>query len=225
MVTKLYLVRHCQSTGNIQHRFQGRFDADITESGAQQLELLGLRFRNEPIDAIITSPLTRAVKTAEAVAVYHPQLSVQVEPELTEIDCGEMENLLLTEIGEKFPVTARHWDETPDLCEFPGGETMVQVYARVNAALDRIVAEHEGETVVITTHGGVLRNLYARIACGNLEGIRSSQVFGNTSVSLLTAENGELHFTYTGDDSHLPAALRRAPTKYRFTPEKEEQLL
>lgn len=224
MVTNIYLVRHCQSTGNIEHRFQGRFDASVTEAGEQQLELLSLRFRNEPIDVIYTSPLTRAVKTAEAVAKYHPQLAIIHDDGLTELDCGKMENLMLSEIAAQFPTTARHWDESPDLCEFPDGETMAEVYTRVNAALDRIISENRGKTIVITTHGGVLRNLYARVAYGNLEGIRNSQVFGNTSVSLLTEEDGKLSFSYTGDDSHLPEQLRRVPTKYKFYP-KEEQLV
>lgn len=109
MVTKVYLIRHCQSTGNIEHRFQGRFDAPVSPAGEQQLELLSLRFRNEPIDVIYTSPLTRARKTAEAVAKYHPDLPVLIDHDLTEIDCGRMENLLLTEIAEQFPTTARHW--------------------------------------------------------------------------------------------------------------------
>ena len=64
MVTKIYLIRHCQSMGNVQHRFQGRFDAEVSPDGAKQLELLGLRFRNQPIDAIYTSPLQRARATA-----------------------------------------------------------------------------------------------------------------------------------------------------------------
>lgn len=224
MVTNIYLVRHCQSTGNIEHRFQGRFDASVTEAGEQQLELLSLRFRNEPIDVIYTSPLTRAVKTAEAVAKYHPQLAIIHDDGLTELDCGKMENLMLSEIAAQFPTTSRHWDESPDLCEFPDGETMAEVYTRVNAALDRIISENRGKTIVITTHGGVLRNLYARVAYGNIEGIRNSQVFGNTSVSLLTEEDGKLSFSYTGDDSHLPEQLRRVPTKYKFYP-KEEQLV
>lgn len=223
-MTNIYLVRHCQSTGNIEHRFQGRFDASVTEAGEQQLELLSLRFRNEPIDVIYTSPLTRAVKTAEAVAKYHPQLSIIHDDSLTELDCGKMENLMLSEIAAQFPTTARHWDESPDLCEFPDGETMAEVYTRVNAALDRIISENRGKTIVITTHGGVLRNLYARVAYGNIEGVRNSQVFGNTSVSLLTEEDGRLSFAYTGDDSHLPEQLRRVPTKYKFYP-KEEQLV
>lgn len=225
MVTKVYLVRHCQSMGNIQHRFQGQYDAEVSPDGEKQLALLGLRFRNEPIDRIYTSPLIRAKKTALAIGQYHPDVPVIEEPGMIEIDCGKMENLPLSEISEKFPVAARNWDESPDLCEFPDGETMPEVYARVNAALDRILSENTGKTVVVTTHGGVLRNLYARITYGNLEGIRKTQVFGNTSVSLLTAESGELRWQFVNDNSHLPEAMRRPPTRFRFTEEKEKPLL
>lgn len=224
MVTKIYIIRHCESHGNIEHRFQGRFDAPVSENGEKQLELLSLRFRNEQIDKVYTSPLSRAVKTAEAVAKYHANLEIIVDRELIEIDVGDMENMLLTDISEKFPTVAKNWDESPDLCEFPNGETMYEVYTRVNNALDRIIAENRGQTVVITTHGGVLRNIYARVAHGNLTGIRNSQVFGNTGVSLLTENDGTLSFEYCNDLSHLPQQLRRAPTKYKFFP-KEEQLL
>lgn len=216
MVTTVYLIRHCQSMGNIQHRFQGRFDAAVSPEGEKQLALLGLRFRNEPIDAIYTSPLARAKATAQAVAQYHPNALLVEEPGLIEIDCGEMENLQLTEVAGRFPVVARHWDETPDLCQFPGGETMGQVYRRANAALDRIIQGNQGKKVVIATHGGVLRNLYARVSYGSLEGIRHSKVFGNTGVSTLVAEDGALRWEAVDDLSHLPEGMRRPPTNFAF---------
>lgn len=216
MVTTLYLIRHCQSMGNIQRRFQGRFDAEVSPDGVKQLALLGLRFRNEPIDAIYTSPLKRARATAEAIAQYHPELEIKEEPGLIELDCGDMENLLLTEVAERFPQVARDWDQSPDLCQFPGGESMAQVYERANRALDRIIQDHAGERVVVTTHGGVLRNLFARVAYGELKGIRRSEVFGNTGVSTLVAEDGALRWEKVNDLSHLPEDMRRPPTRFAF---------
>lgn len=225
MVTKVYLIRHCQSVGNIQHRFQGRYDAQVSPAGEKQLELLGLRFRNEPIDVIYTSPLKRARATAQAVAGYHPGIAVIEEPGFIEIDCGEMENLLLTEVAERFPETALNWDRSPDKCRFPGGETMEEVYERVNAALDKVIAENPGKTIVVTTHGGVLRNLYARITYGELIGIRKSEVFGNTGVSTVVAEEGRLRWESVNDLSHLPEDMRRPPTKFSFTKSKEDNII
>lgn len=224
-MTKLYLIRHCQSMGNIQHRFQGRFDADVSPDGEKQLELLGLRFRNEPIDVIYTSPLKRARATAEAVAKYHPGIAVIAEPGFTEIDCGRMENLLLSEVAKLFPEVAMNWDKSPDLCEFPGGETMREVYERVNGALDRVIADNPGKTIVITTHGGALRNIYARVQFGELTGIRESEVFGNTGVSTLIAGEGKLRFESVNDLDHLPEAMRRPPTKFSFEQYKEENII
>ena len=147
------------------------------------------------------------------------------EPGLIEIDCGRMENLLLTDVARLFPEVALNWDRSPDLCEFPGGETMGKVYERVNAALDRIIAENPGRTVVVTTHGGALRNLYARIQYGEPIGIRKSEVFGNTGVSTLIAENGGLRFESINDLSHLPENMRRPPTSFSFDKLKEENII
>lgn len=215
MVTRLYIVRHCQSVGNVGGRFQGRFDAAVSPQGEQQLALLSLRFRNQPLDAIYTSPLTRARRTAEAIGQYH-QVEIQEEPGLIEIDVGEMENLYLHEIAEKYPDIANAWDQAPDLCQFPGGESMAQVYARVNGAIDRILANNRGKTMAVATHGGAIRNLVARVTYGGLQGIRDSEVFGNTSVSLLEEEGGALRWGFLNDVSHLPEELRRPPVNFNF---------
>lgn len=218
MVTRLFVIRHCQSAGNISGRFQGRFDAEISETGQKQLDLLSLRFRNQAFDAVYSSPLVRARRTADAVNRFRG-LPVRIEEQLSEIDVGKLENLLLPEIAERYPAVARCWDQTPELCEFPGGETMLAVYRRVNEAIDRIISENEGKTVVVATHGGVIRNLFARVEFGCPEGIRKSAVFGNTGVSLLEAEDGRLAWKLVNDLSHLPEELSRPPMRYSFQSE------
>ncbi len=215
MVTTLYIVRHCQSAGNQGGRFQGRFDGPVNEMGEKQLELLSLRFRNERLDAVYSSPLSRAYQTAQAINRFH-ELPIQTMDGLLEIDVGELENHLLSDIAVKYPEVARNWDNAPDLCVFPGGETMAQVYRRINDAIDRIIEENPGKTVAVATHGGVIRNLYARVEYGSIKGLQKSAVFGNTSVSVLEAEDGCLRWKQINDQSHLPEELRHAPTQYSF---------
>ncbi len=215
MVTTLYVVRHCQSVGNLSGRFQGRYDAAVSETGEKQLDLLALRFRNVHLDAVYSSPLTRAYRTAEAINKFHG-LPIQKDDGLMEIDVGEMENLPLPEIGEKFPQTAHDWDQAPDLCCFPGGETMAQVYARAEKTFRKIVEENLGKTVAVATHGGLIKNLYALVQFGSIEGLRQSAVFGNTSVSILEAEEGKFRFKSVNDMSHLPEELRKPPMLYSF---------
>lgn len=215
MVTTLYIIRHCQSAGNAGGRFQGRFDGSVNEQGEKQLELLSLRFRNEPLDAIYSSPLIRAYRTAEAVNKFHG-LPIHKDDGLLEMDVGAIQNKTLAEIGEEYPELAYNWDHAPDLCQFPGGETMAQVYQRVGETIQRIVEENPGKTVAVTTHGGVIKNLNARVEYGSIQGLRKSSVFGNTSVSVLEAENGALRWKSVNDMTHLPEELRRAPMQYTF---------
>ena len=68
---RILLIRHCETEGNLLHVFQGQNDTPVSARGQEQLTLLALRCRNIPIDVIYTSPLGRAVKTAEAVNTYH----------------------------------------------------------------------------------------------------------------------------------------------------------
>ena len=89
-MTRIILVRHCEAHGNTISVFQGHTDSDISGNGAAQLELLALRCRNMPIDAIYSSPLKRAFRTAEAINQYH-HLPIQIEPRLIEINGGDWE--------------------------------------------------------------------------------------------------------------------------------------
>ena len=93
---------------------------------------------------------------------------------------------------------------------------MAQVYQRINQAIDEIVAENPGKRVAVSTHGGVIRNLYARVEYGSIEGLRKSAVFGNTSVSVLEIEDGNWSWKYVNDLTHLPEELQHAPMKYTF---------
>ena len=98
----LYLVRHCAAQGNVDGKFQGRIDCDITELGRTQLELVSTRLRNVPFAAIYTSPLLRAKKTAEAINQYH-HVPLRVEQGLIEIDLGAMDGLPWSALPEQFP--------------------------------------------------------------------------------------------------------------------------
>ena len=80
-MTTLIFIRHCEAYGNHMRVFQGHTDAPISERGARQLEALSARFAGIPFDAIYSSPLQRALHTAQA-ANAHLQLPVQVEPRL-----------------------------------------------------------------------------------------------------------------------------------------------
>ena len=89
-MTTIYLVRHCETKGNRQRLFQGHIDMDISEAGVQQLARLAERFRTVPLDAVYSSPLLRAMRTAQAVNRYH-DLPIHQDARLIEINGGSWE--------------------------------------------------------------------------------------------------------------------------------------
>ena len=206
MVTFLYLVRHCQSMGNVEDKFQGRFDSPVSPLGEKQLDLLSLRFRNVRLDGVYASPLQRTLRTGEAIARFH-RLEVLPREDFIELDVGELDDLPQAELARVRPDIVRDWDVTPDLLSFPGGENMAQAYERCRKAVLDLAEENPGKTLAVATHGGVLRCIDACARFGSLEGMRQAGEtyrVGNTGISLLKVEDGRLSWEFFNDVKHLP---------------------
>ena len=221
MVTFLYMVRHCQSMGNVEDKFQGRYDSPVSPLGEKQLDLLSLRFRNVRLDGVFASPLQRAMRTGEAVARFHG-LTVQPREEFIELDVGELDNVTQAELARLRPDIVRDWDVTPDLLSFPGGETMTQAYERSVAAVRGIARENAGKTIAVVTHGGILRCIDACARFGSLEGMRRARDtyrVGNTGISLLKVEDDRLSWEFFNDLKHLPPEYI---TRFSVKPEEDE---
>lgn len=210
----LYLVRHCESLGNRENIFQGQLDLDISATGEKQLALLALRFRNIPIDAVYSSPLKRAYKTAEAVDLYH-SLPIIKLPELMEVDVGALSGMKLDKAFADYPVFAEKWQNSPQNCIFPEGETTAEVYDRAKKALARVKADCMGKTAVITSHGFLLRCMACEILEHDIECLSDIRIGGNTSVSeFYIGKDGSVETVRLSDKSHLPKELLGDPNQY-----------
>ena len=151
-MTQLILVRHGQTEWNRVERFRGRFDVPLNETGLAQAAATGRHIAAEwrPI-AIYTSPLSRAVKTAEAVA-QHFGLTVQGEPGLIDIDYGAWQGLTPDEARVRWPEIVEAWYHAPQNAHIPGGETVDQVRARGVATVRTLAARHPDQTIVLVGH-------------------------------------------------------------------------
>ena len=189
--------------GNFHRVFQGHTDADITENGKTQLDLLAIRCRNMKIDAIYSSPLKRAYQTAEAVNRYH-HLPIQVDPGLMEIDGGEWEGKKWQDFPTLYPKEAKQWNATPwDFCP-PAGESMRHVYDRIWNTVTAIVRENPGKSVCIASHGCAIRNFLCRALGLPLERINEVDWCDNTAISIIDFDE-DLRPTvvFMNDSSHL----------------------
>lgn len=168
----LFLVRHGETEYNRQNLALGQEDVPLNETGLRQAEALGRALSGEALGAVYASPLERAVRTAEAIATPHG-LDVVIEDGLIEMDVGEMDGLPFPEVREKFPAFIERWLGPDGPTErMPGGERLIDVRDRADAALSAIVERHDGERVCLVSHNFVILSLLTQLMGLELAGFR-----------------------------------------------------
>ena len=187
-MTKVIFIRHGQTEWNVNGRYQGQSDVQLTAAGKEQAAKLAEHFPVKEIDAVYASDLNRAMVTAEAVASRFG-LSVQAEPAFREISFGEWEGLTYEQIVAKWPEAMGNFLQHPDILEIPGGETFPAVQKRAVARLEELVAKHEGQTIAIVAHGAVLRTLLTAALHMPLQYLWSIRQF-NTAVNIVRYDAG-----------------------------------
>jgi len=149
--TRLLLLRHGQTELSVQRRYSGRGNPALTEVGRRQAGAAAQYLAQRGgIAAVVCSPLQRAYDTA-AAATKALGLDVTVDDDLIETDFGVWEGLTFTEAAERDPELHRRWlrdtSTTP-----PDGESFDDVLERVCRARERVIAAHQGATVLVVSH-------------------------------------------------------------------------
>ena len=201
-MTRLYLVRHCEARGNADRVFHGRTDSDISDKGKEQLLFLCERFSTISLDAIVTSPLKRAVQTAEAVRGDR-ELPLTTDRDLMEIHVGEWEDKPFRCFPAEFPTLSLCWNMEPWAFSPETGESMAAVYARVSAALMRIAQSHPDQTVAVVSHGCAIRNMLCFAHGWPIERLNDIDWCDNTGVALIEFDGAHMTVCFENDASHL----------------------
>lgn len=162
-MTELLLIRHGETLWNQQHRMQGQHDSPLTPTGLQQARQLAARLAKTSFTTLYSSDLGRAHQTARCIADACGH-EVIADAGLRERGFGIFEGLTNREIEQRHPEDyVLFASRRPDYA-MPGGESAAQFRERVVTTLDRIAQRHNGETIVVVSHGLVLDALY-RTAC------------------------------------------------------------
>ena len=157
--TVTLLLRHGQTPNSVEKRYAGLSDVPLTEIGVQQAAAAGKRLASAGLTAIVTSPLLRAVRTAEEVAAA-TGAPVEVDEGFRETDFGAWDGLTFAEVRERWPAELTAWLADPAVAP-PGGESLADAETRVTRALRRVVAGHQGQTVLIVSHVTPIKTLVA----------------------------------------------------------------
>jgi broad specificity phosphatase PhoE len=153
------------------------------------------------ISAIYSSPLKRAVDTAQAIAGYH-NLEVQIEPALREMEVGELEGVPITELGTNFSSFMVQWRQGEGTAKLPGGESLIELSDRVWSAVQPMIDNHKRGDVVLVSHYFVI----VAIICQAL-GMPVTQIWRlrvqNASISILDFDGRQPSLVSMGDICHL----------------------
>jgi len=205
---RLLLVRHGESTWNVEGRYQGRLDAPLSARGRAQAEALAARLQREQAAAgtaqqrlasIVSSPLARARDTALSCGGALG-LEVTVDERLTEISHGEWEGKLRGEVASHWPEMLAQWRTSPQLVQFPGGEMLEEVALRFASFLHdlRLAAG----AVLATTHDVIVRVAVLRALGRELSAFNEVQV-DNAALNEFSVEGGRLTVVRVNDTTHL----------------------
>lgn len=154
--TRLVLWRHGQTDWNVANRFQGQADVPLNVTGLAQARASAGVLRRLGVDAIVSSPLSRARTTADTLAEL-VGLPVAIDERLTEIGVGSWEGQIAEDIYRDHPEFASALAAGRDARRSPTGETATEVSIRMSAALREIAETHPGRTVVVASHGLAIR--------------------------------------------------------------------
>ncbi len=196
----IYLVRHGQTSWNASQKCQGHTDIPLDESGTEQASRLVQVFDSLPLKRILTSDLSRAIETAQPVAAHH-NIQIEARFDLRERSFGDWEGAAFEDLGRFFVEESLKTGSAATELRPPNGESLADVWARIERVTEEIHAEHE--PILVVTHGGTCSLLLAKLIGSTLESSRAFR-FSNTGISTLARRpDVGLHLQKYNDTSHL----------------------
>lgn len=200
-MTKIYFIRHGETEWNTAGRYQGWTDIELSDKGEEQAARLGKRFEKMNVDAIYSSPLKRAYKTAQAIA--EPKgIEIIKTDHFKEINFGDWEGFTTKELKETYGKEFIEFYNEPYKGKFPGEGSFELVTQRIKIGLEKILNESANKTIVIVSHGGLVR--LAIMYLLDMEGSMYRKTWlDNTSISTVEINEGFNLLRTLNDVAHL----------------------
>lgn len=202
-MVRIILVRHGETTWNIEGRYQGQEDTPLSQRGLQQGQLMAEALKNIPVDLCISSPLQRSYQTCKFCADLH-QLPVATDVRLTEINHGLWEGVLAADIAKQYPEEFALWHTQPHLVQMPGagGETLEDVRRRVREAFDEYAQKYDGKTMLVAAHDAVNKAIICDLLGLGMEHFWQIKQ-DNTCINVLEYNNGTWRLVLLNSVNHM----------------------
>ncbi|MCJ7752081.1 MAG: histidine phosphatase family protein [Armatimonadetes bacterium] len=202
-MAEILLIRHGETEWNRREVFRGRADVPLSARGREQARLLAEALKGSGVQAVYSSPLSRARQTAEPLAEALG-IEVRTDERLVDMSFGQWESRPRAEVEKEDPALYRAWLTAPQEFRAPDGESLANVIARAWPAMGEIAARHKGGRAAIVTHRVVCKVLLCA-ALGAGEAAFWRVRVDTASISLLDASDDLWVVTRLNDTHHLQA--------------------
>jgi len=200
---RLLVVRHGETQANAERRYMGQDDSPLTDHGSAQVRAVAERLASWPIDALYSSDLPRAARTAEPVGSILG-LPVRYDERLRERRIGVLHGLTVEEARTRCPNVFLEDGEQASCSSIPGGESANDVRDRVAAFVEDLLIDPPGEWILLVAHGGIARGLLWHLLDIPYRAIRWARC-DNTSISGFVRKHGMWALERWNDTAHLNA--------------------
>ena len=199
---KIYLTRHSQTLWNQEKRLQGHQDSPLTQEGEENALALKKYLHNYHFDAIYTSPILRALKTAQIIC---PHQDITIEPLIMEMNFGEYEGRLISEIS-KDSLYDQLWNDPENFTRIPGGESYKEVITRAQQFIEKIKKHNQNDCIFVITHGMFFNVLIATLLGDDLKDLKKwhQRVVKGCSLTCIDYTDGKMHLEYFNQYAYLP---------------------
>ena len=207
MITRIIMVRHGQSVANLEERFAGYSNFDLTELGRAQAKLAADYLKDvmgEHPDKIYSSDLLRAHNTAVPFADVYG-LPINDTQKLREIYAGKWEGLTFDEIATGYPEDREVWYNDFSNSRCTGGESTRELYRRIVASVLELARENLGKTLLLTTHATPVRAIDCFSRGWGEERIGEVKFVKNTAISIFeyNSDTDQITPITVGSTAHL----------------------
>ena len=184
MKTRLFIVRHTETIGNVEKRLTGRQDYEITERGQVLIQKLTKELEKIKFDRAYSSTSRRAIKTIEPI-VEKQNLKIEESDELCEMYFGIYDGWKWEDVNKIQPEIKQTQNEINEIVGIPGQESMEETANRMYNYIFKIVKENEGKTILISSHGVAIEAFLRKI-----ENIKFVLLSPRMMMAVILTDNG-----------------------------------
>ena len=208
----IYLIRHGESTSNVDKTFTGQLDAELTELGRRQAAAIASYFLGRHIDRIYASDLSRAYETAQPLSKIS-RVPIEKNKAFREIYGGKWEGEKFAQLQYMYPEDYALWRNDIGAARPTDGESIIEIAKRTTEAVEAIVKEHPDGNIVIATHACPIRVMLSTWLTGGVEDMQATSWVPNASISVVEYEEGKFIPVEVGITEHLSDMITNLPDK------------